>query len=82
VPAEPTLKRTIAFVDGQNLFYAAKKAYGYPYPNYDPKKLACAFPISPTAENRRGINSTDWIRIDRATYDVCLDPNDYKPKKT
>ena len=209
VPTEPTLKRTIAFVDGQNLFYAAKKAYGYPYPNYDPKrlaesiasahgwtlvetffytgipdhtdnpfwnhfwtaklavmgtrgiktfsrslryrnqtvrlsdgtfttilvgqekgvdirialdvvrlargdrydvalifsqdqdlseaadevkaisvqqsrwiKLACAFPISPTAENRRGINGTDWIRIDRATYDGCLDPNDYRPKKT
>ena len=209
VPAEPTLKRTIAFVDGQNLFYAAKKAYGYPYPNYDPKKLAeyiasahgwtlvetffytgipdrtdnpfwnhfwaaklavmgtrgiktfsrslryrnqtvrlsdgtfttilvgqekgvdirialdmvrlarenrydaalifsqdqdlsevadevraisiqqsrwikvvCAFPVSPTAGNRRGINGTEWIRIDRATYDACLDPNDYRPKKT
>ena len=40
MPTEPTLKRTITFVDGQNLFYAAKKAYGYPYPNYDPKKLA------------------------------------------
>lgn len=40
MPPEPSLKRTIAFIDGQNLFYAAKKAYGYPYPNYDPKKLA------------------------------------------
>jgi uncharacterized LabA/DUF88 family protein len=211
VPAEPTLKRTIVFVDGQNLFYAAKHAYGYPYPNYDPKKLAneiatahgwtlvetffytgipdrtdnpfwnhldcqtgrhcvmgtrgiktfsrslryrnqtvrlsdgtfttilvgqekgvdirialdvvrlarenrydvalvfsqdqdlseaadevraisvqqsrwikvaCAFPISPTAANRRGINGTEWIRIDRTTYDASLDPNDYRPKKT
>jgi len=42
-------------------------------------KLACAFPISPTAHNRRGINNTDWIRIDRATYDRCLDPRDYRP---
>jgi hypothetical protein len=208
MPAEPTLKRTIAFVDGQNLFYAAKKAYGYPYPNYDPRKpateiasahgwtltetffytgipdvtdsafwnhfwtaklavmgtrgintfsrslryrnqtirhsdgiattilvgqekgidirialdvvrmarenrydvalifsqdqdlsemadevraisvqqsrwikLACAFPTSPTAENRRGINGTQWIKIDRATYDTCLDTNDYRLKK-
>jgi len=45
-------------------------------------KVACAFPISPTAANRRGINGTEWIRIDRATYDACLDPNDYRPKKT
>jgi hypothetical protein len=44
-------------------------------------KIACAFPVSPTAENRRGINGTDWIRIDRVTYDGCLDPNDYRPKK-
>jgi hypothetical protein len=43
-------------------------------------KVACAFPISPTAENRRGINGTDWVKIDRATYDACLDPNDYRPK--
>ena len=208
MPAEPAVKRAVAFVDGQNLFYAAKKAFGYRFPNYDPKalakliaatrgwtlsqtcfytgipdrtdnpfwnhfwsaklavmgtrgirtfsrslryrnqtvdlpgggtttilvgeekgidvrlaldvvrmarenqydvalifsqdqdlseaadevkaisaqqgrwiKVACAFPISPTAENRRGINATEWIRIDRATYDACLDPNDYRPKK-
>jgi hypothetical protein len=44
-------------------------------------KVACAFPISPTSENRRGINATEWIKIERATYDACLDPNDYRPKK-
>jgi len=207
VPPEPTIKRAVAFIDGQNLFYAAKKAFGYPYPNYDPKllaahiaslrgwtlvdtffytgipdandnpfwnhfwtaklammgtrgvqtfsrvlryrnqtvklsdnsvitvlvgqekgvdirialdvvrlalegryavalifsqdqdlseaadevravsiqqgrwiKVACAFPVSPTSENRRGINRTEWITIDRKTYDVCLDHNDYRPK--
>jgi len=209
VPPEPSGKRTIAFIDGQNLFYAVKKAFGYTYPNYDPKvlaeriatprgwtltqtffytgipdpaddpfwshfwtaklavmgtrgvetfsrplryrnqsiqlpdgtastvlvgqekgvdvrialdvvrlarenrydvalifsqdqdlsevadevraisiqqarwiKIACAFPVSPTSENRRGINGTEWIRIDRVTYDGCLDPNDYRPKKS
>lgn len=208
MPPEPAVKRTVAFIDGQNLFYASKKAFGYPYPNYDPKALAeclaaargwsltetffysgipdpidnafwnhfwtaklavmgtrgvqtfsralryrnqtvrmpdgsattilvgqekgvdirialdvvrlarenrydvalifsqdqdlseaadevkaismeqgrwvkvvCAFPISPTSDNRRGINRTEWIKIDRATYDGCLDPNDYRPKK-
>jgi uncharacterized LabA/DUF88 family protein len=44
-------------------------------------KLACAFPVSPTYSNTRGINKTEWVRIDRATYDACLDPNDYRPKR-
>lgn len=35
-------------------------------------------PFGPTTRNRRGINKTDWIRIDRATYDTCLDPRDYR----
>jgi hypothetical protein len=29
MPAEPAIKRAVAFVDGQNLFYAAKTAFGY-----------------------------------------------------
>lgn len=44
-------------------------------------KIACAYPHSPTSRNTRGINSTDWIKIDRATYDSCLDPRDYRPKR-
>lgn len=203
---EPLTKRVIGFVDGQNLFYAAKQAFGYSYPNYDPKrltevvaasqgwtvagthfytgvpdptdnpvwnhfwtakcaamgrqgvdcftrslryrnqtielpgggsttilvgqekgidvrmaldivrlarsgaydvalvfsqeqdlsevadeirsiaqdrrrwiKIACAFPVSPTCTNRRGIDRTDWIRLDRVTYDLALDKRDYRP---
>jgi len=43
-------------------------------------KLACVFPVSPTYTNTRGIDKSDWIRFDRATYDSCLDPNDYRPR--
>ncbi len=43
-------------------------------------KVACAYPLSPTTLNTRGINGADWVQIDRAAYDSCLDPNDYKPK--
>lgn len=43
-------------------------------------KIASAYPWSPVARNRRGIDKTDWIKIDRATYDACLDPRDYRPK--
>lgn len=205
MPAEPQVKRAAAFVDGQNLFYAVKNAFGYAYPNYDVDclcrrvvsaqgwtlsathfytgmpaasdnarwnrfwtrklavmgtrgirtyarplkyrnqtvslpngmattvlvgqekgidlrialdvvrlaledeldvavvfsqdqdlselaaevrrigrqqnrwiKIASAFPSSPVYRNTRGINGTDWIRIDRPLYDACLDPNDYR----
>ena len=44
-------------------------------------KIACAFPVSPTVENPRGINGTDWIPIDRKMYDACLDPLDYRRRK-
>ncbi len=204
---EPLVRRAILFIDGQSLFYAAKEAFGYTYPNYDPRKLgehicqqrgwqlaevrfytgvpdaqdnpiwnhfwmaklaqmgrlgvttfsrplryrnetvtlpngtkythlvgqekgidirialdlvrlahegaydvcivasqdqdlteaveevkriarerrcwirvASAFPSSPTSRNRRGIDKTDWVKIDRQAYDRCLDPRDYRPK--
>jgi uncharacterized LabA/DUF88 family protein len=44
-------------------------------------KAACAFPVSPVVPKPRGINHTDWIKIDRATYDSCLDARDYRPKR-
>lgn len=205
MPSEPHTKRAIAFIDGQNLFHAALKAFGYTFPNFDPLKLAyalckqrqwdmkgvrfytgvpdidddekwhhfwtakklamsrarvyvysrplryrnkviklpdgtlhtflvgeekgidvrmaldiinlahkreydvalvlsqdqdlsevadelriitkeqnrwikivSAFPYSPTVKNMRGINNTEWVKIDRATYDACLDPRDYR----
>jgi len=42
-------------------------------------KVASAFPSSPAARNRRGINNTDWIPVDRTMYDACIDPRDYRP---
>ena len=205
MPPEPALKRTVVFVDGQNLFHAVREAFGYTYPNYDIRalaervctdqgwqliqarfytgipdahddprwhgfwsaklgvmgrqevyvfsrslryrnravhlpdgtthaflageekgidvrialdvirlahraeydvavimsqdqdlseaaeeiraiareqnrwiKIACAFPSSPTSRNRRGIDKTDWIKIDRATYEECLDRRNYR----
>ena len=38
--SKPSNKRVSCFIDGQNLFHSAKKAFGYRYPNYDVKKLA------------------------------------------
>ena len=41
-------------------------------------KVVSAYPVSPTASATRGINKTDWFRMDRAFYDACLDPQDYR----
>jgi uncharacterized LabA/DUF88 family protein len=46
MPDQPSVKRAIAFFDGQNLFHTAKDAYGHQFPNYDPKKLATAIASS------------------------------------
>jgi uncharacterized LabA/DUF88 family protein len=43
-------------------------------------KIACAFPYGPNASSKRGIDGTDWIRMDQNFYDACLDPRDYRPK--
>ena len=42
MPTEPATKRAIAFIDGQNLYYAVKNAFGYTFPNYDIPALAKA----------------------------------------
>lgn len=43
-------------------------------------KVASAYPYSPVVKAYRGINKTDWIRIEKADYDRCLDPRNYRPK--
>ena len=41
-------------------------------------KIVSAFPYGPSASAKRGINKTDWFRMDRTFYDACLDPRDYR----
>ena len=45
-------------------------------------KIASAYPYSSASRSFRGIDRTDWIQVDRETYDQCLDPRDYRPKRT
>lgn len=39
---EPADKRAVVFVDGQNLYFSVREAFGYTYPNYDVLALANA----------------------------------------
>jgi uncharacterized LabA/DUF88 family protein len=41
-------------------------------------RIACAYPVSPTSLNKRGINHSEWIKIERTMYDACLDLTDYR----
>jgi uncharacterized LabA/DUF88 family protein len=43
-------------------------------------KAASAYPYSAVVSNFRGIDGTEWVRIERAVYDTCLDARDYRPK--
>lgn len=44
-------------------------------------KIASAYPAGPSSRRGRGIDRTDWIPIDRETYEACLDRRDRGPKR-
>ena len=81
MPSEPPVKRAFVFIDGQNLSEVADEVRAIVREQGRWVKIASAFPDSPTRRYRRGVNKTDWIRIDRAAYDACLDPGDYRSRK-
>ena len=42
--------------------------------------IACAFPSGLNATSKRGIDKTQWFKMDEAFYNACLDHRDYRPK--
>ncbi len=42
-------------------------------------KVECAFPVGGAGRPPRGIDKTQWRKIDKAAYDLCIDPTDYRP---
>ncbi|MBI4922760.1 MAG: NYN domain-containing protein [Devosia nanyangense] len=44
-------------------------------------KIVTAYPYSPVVKSYRGVNKTDWLRIEKADYDTCIDTRDYRPKR-
>jgi hypothetical protein len=44
-------------------------------------EICCAFPSSKSATSGRGIDKTNWFRMDQTFYDACLDAYDYRPPK-
>lgn len=68
----------IIFSQDQDLSEAVKEIKEQAFISDKWVKLASVFPSSPTFNNKRGINGTDWIPFDESFYSSCLDPNDYR----
>ncbi len=62
---EPAVKRTVAFIDGQNLFHSVRESFGYTYPNFDVLALAKAI-----------CASQDWELVQVRFYTGIPDPSD------
>jgi uncharacterized LabA/DUF88 family protein len=45
-------------------------------------KIVSAYPVGTDYTNTRGINGTDWFKMDKPFYDSCIDPTDYRPRRT
>ena len=71
----------VIFSQDQDLAEAAQEVQSIAQETGRWIKVASAFPTGPRATATRGIDRTDWFRLDRAFYDACLDPLDYRPKK-
>src|SRR5437879_1287276 len=63
----PSPCRVHAFVDGQNLFHAVKRAWGYTFPNFDPLKLAGA--VCGLAKDRKLVEVHFYTGIPRQEKD-------------
>jgi uncharacterized LabA/DUF88 family protein len=44
-------------------------------------RVASVFPDSARSNNHRGINGTEWVKIEQSDYENCCDETDYRPKK-
>ena len=66
VPAlEPSIKRTITFLDGQNLFHSVRESFGYTFPNYDVLALSKAI-----------CHGAGWNLVQARFYTGIPDPTD------
>ena len=71
----------IIFSQDQDLYEAVAEVRDIAQEQGRRIQIISAFPASETASTKRGIDKTDWFPFDKAFYDACLDPRDYRPAK-
>jgi uncharacterized LabA/DUF88 family protein len=68
----------VVFSQDQDLSEVAHEIREISYEQQRWIKMVSAFPYRQYAPNCRGIEKTDWLKIDEATYNACIDPYDYR----
>ena len=71
----------VIFSQGQDLNEVVDEIREISREQKHPMEVACAFPFGAGASARRGIDKTQWVRIDKELYDQCLDDHEYRPAK-
>jgi uncharacterized LabA/DUF88 family protein len=71
---------TVIFSQDQDLSEVASEIRQIAHEQHRWIKVMSAYPVA-TGTNPRGINGSDWVRMDRAFYDACIDPFDYFPQR-
>ncbi len=71
----------VIFSQDQDLAEAANDVHEIARSDQRWIKVVSAYPSGPNATSNRGIDKTDWVRMDQAFYDACLDPRDYRPRR-
>lgn len=71
----------IIFSQDQDFAEVAKEIHDISRSAGRKPEIVSAFPSGPTATSHRGIDNTLWFPMDRAFYDACLDPRDYRPRR-
>ena len=69
----------VIFSQDQDLVEVAREVREIARPDRRWIKVVSAFPHGPRATSKRGIDKTDWFRMDETLYNACLDPRDYRP---
>ncbi len=69
----------IIFSQDQDLVEVAREVRGVSRSERRWLKVVSAFPSGSRATASRGIDKTDWFRMDEAFYNACLDSRDYRP---
>ena len=69
----------IIFSQDQDLVEVAREVRGVSRSERRWLKVVSAFPSGSRATASRGIDKTDWFRMDEDFYNACLDSRDYRP---
>lgn len=68
----------VIFSQDQDLAEATKEAKRIARAQGRWFKIVSAYPASASYRNKRGIDQTDWFKMDETFYDACVDPRDYR----